>query len=104
MNNLGEGQGFEGMIQQSDISKTLAERGARYGSFTDNSTVSQSLKQCLWSAPRFTQLAPDQKECLEMIAQKIARILNGDPDYTDNWHDIIGYAKLVEDRLNGTNK
>ena len=27
------------------------------------------------------------------------KILNGDPNYVDNWHDIIGYAKLIEDRL-----
>lgn len=32
------------------------------------------------------------------IADKIARILNGDPEYRDNWHDIAGYAKLAEDR------
>src|SRR5690606_10084595 len=30
---------------------------------------------------------------------KIARILIGDPNYADNWHDIQGYAKLVEERL-----
>ncbi len=34
----------------------------------------------------------------EVIADKIARILNGDPNYKDNWHDIQGYAKLAEDR------
>lgn len=48
-------------------------------------------------------LAPDQKEALEMIAHKIGRILNGDPNYHDSWHDIVGYTKLVADRLeNGT--
>ena len=40
-----------------------------------------------------------QAQALEVIADKIARILNGDPNYADNWHDIQGYAKLVEDRL-----
>jgi hypothetical protein len=34
-----------------------------------------------------------------MIQHKIARILNGDPTYTDNWHDIAGYATLVEQHL-----
>ena len=34
-----------------------------------------------------------------MIASKIARIVNGDPDYADNWHDIAGYARLVEKEL-----
>ena len=47
-----------------------------------------------WSA-----LAPHQKESLEMIQHKIARILNGDPNYSDSWHDISGYATLVENML-----
>jgi hypothetical protein len=24
---------------------------------------------------------------------------NGDPEYKDSWHGIIGYTKLVEDTL-----
>jgi hypothetical protein len=35
-----------------------------------------------------------------MIAHMLGRILNGDPDYADSWHDIAGYAQLVADRLN----
>jgi len=45
------------------------------------------------------ELDADQQEALEMIAHKIARILNGDPNYVDSWVDIAGYAKLVADRL-----
>lgn len=48
---------------------------------------------------RVTMLKPDQRECLEMIAHKIGRILNGDPHYEDSWRDIAGYATLVADRL-----
>jgi hypothetical protein len=40
-----------------------------------------------------------QKESLEMIASKIARIVCGDSNHHDSWHDIGGYAKLVADRL-----
>jgi hypothetical protein len=36
-----------------------------------------------------------------MICHKLGRIAAGDIDYADSWHDIAGYAKLVEDRLNG---
>jgi hypothetical protein len=46
-------------------------------------------------------LADDQQEALDMICHKIGRIINGDPDYADSWHDIAGYAQLVADRLNG---
>ena len=51
------------------------------------------------TAPNWPHLADDQRECLEMLAHKIGRILNGDPDYPDSWHDMVGYAKLVADRL-----
>ena len=50
---------------------------------------------------RWLNLADDQREALEMIAHKIGRILNGDPDYDDSWVDIAGYAQLVADRLRG---
>ena len=88
----------------SDIEETLKERGARYGAFKDHAVIAQALRTVMWSAGNpigecWGKLAPDQKQALETIADKIARILNGDPDYIDNWHDIIGYAKLVEDRL-----
>ena len=39
------------------------------------------------------------REALEMIVHKIARIVNGDPNYIDNWIDICGYSKLVIDEI-----
>lgn len=81
------------------IEQTLAERGARYGAFKDHAAIAQDLQDDMRAAPGWKLLAPDQKQALSVIADKIARMLNGDPDYLDNWHDIIGYAKLVEDRL-----
>jgi hypothetical protein len=36
---------------------------------------------------------------LEMIAHKIARVLNGNPDHHDHWHDISGYAQCAAERL-----
>ena len=44
-------------------------------------------------------LKADQKEALEMIATKMGRIVNGDPDYLDSWLDIQGYCQLVIDRV-----
>jgi hypothetical protein len=51
------------------------------------------------ASPKWAQLADDQREALDMIVHKIGRILNGDPNYQDSWQDIVGYAKLVADRL-----
>ena len=87
--------------EAANIDTTLDERGARYGQFKDHATISQLLKATMQSTPGWASLAPDQAEALEMVVHKIARILNGDPNYHDSWHDIVGYAKLVADRLQG---
>lgn len=82
----------------TDIQSTLQERGSRYGDFIDHAGLSQGLKNAMASRG-WHELSCDQKEALEMICHKIARILNGDPNYADSWHDIAGYATLVANRL-----
>lgn len=86
----------------SSIDKTLDERGQRYGEFIGHAHVTQLLKRAMGRHPGWRKLADDQREALEMTAHKIGRILNGDPDYIDSWHDIIGYIRLVEQRLEKT--
>lgn len=82
-----------------ELSKILQDRGEQYGSFYENGTVSQELKEIMRSTDNWAKLLPDQREALEMISHKAARILNGDPDHLDSWSDIAGYAQLVADRL-----
>lgn len=88
---------------QINITDILTERGKEYGLFKDHASITQRLKYIMhteynWNA----KLDPDQCEALEMIAHKIGRILNGNPNNVDSWADIAGYAKLVADRLQGT--
>jgi hypothetical protein len=83
----------------SDISTTLQQRGSRYGELIDNAGVAQALKKVFRAAPNWPRLAADQQEALDQIASKMSRALTGDPEYSDNWHDIAGYAKLVDERL-----
>lgn len=85
------------------VHEILDERGARYGVFAEQARVTQSLKQFLAMEinAREMLIAPDQQEALDMICNKIGRIINGDPNYADSWQDIAGYAQLVADRLNG---
>lgn len=82
-----------------NIDKTLEERGNRYGEFKRHALITQSFKfvteDFLKSENKV--LSHAHKEALEMIFHKIGRILNGDPNYKDSWHDIAGYAKLAED-------
>lgn len=81
----------------SDIETTLAERGARYGDYATRAFITQQIKDAMKWSPNWSGLLPHQRETLEMIAHKIARILNGDPNYHDSWHDIAGYATLSAD-------
>lgn len=97
-----------------NLTETLQERGQRYGKFKGHAEITQALKRLIAlhtplsctraDGSRGDHLAPDQQEALDMICHKIGRIINGDPDYADSWHDIAGYAQLVADRLNGTER
>lgn len=83
------------------VDTILEERGSRYGAFVDHARITQNIKVSFMDSPNWSDMPDDMREALEMIAHKIGRILNGDPDYADSWIDIAGYAKLVADRLEG---
>jgi hypothetical protein len=82
-----------------NIDQTLEERGERYGDFRGHAEITQGIKNVMRTGESWGLLDDDQVEALDMIAHKIGRIVNGDPDYVDSWTDIIGYARLVEKRL-----
>ena len=82
------------------ISGTLEERGDKYGKYFDQAEISQGLQEAMQDTKNWTLLPADMRDALQMISVKISRILNGDYFHADSWHDIQGYAKLVEDRIN----
>lgn len=90
------------MVQS--VTEILHERGTRYGVFMGQAQIAQSIHMVLDQAMQMTgktrfDFAPDQLEAINMIVNKIGRIYNGDPHYSDSWRDIAGYATLVADRL-----
>jgi transposase len=87
----------------TSVGTVLDERGARYGNFIDQARVAQRLKNVAqnFAMQQGKTFDMDQAEAIDMIFSKLARILNGDPNYADNWIDIAGYATLVADRLEG---
>ena len=86
------------------INKTLEQRGERYGKFKDVAATTYALQEILRNAKNHEHMTDDQVIALDMICNKMARIVNGDPNYIDNSHDIAGYATLVEQELNITNR
>ena len=89
--------------EPNNVNAILNERGKRYGDFLGHAAVTQQIKSVVFAHlyHRGKALSPDQQEAIDMIAHKIGRIVNGDPDYADSWVEIAGYAKLVADRLEG---
>lgn len=88
----------------TDVQATLDERGGRYGSFSTHAAITQSLKGIIKASPQWDNMTDAQQEALEMIAHKIGRICNGDPNYDDSWVDIAGYAQLVVNILQSNPK
>ena len=93
--------GIHGFTAKADnnIKNTLDERGSRYGKFEDNADITQELVRVIERAPNYSKLTNQHVEAFHMIFYKISRAVCGDPNYVDNIHDIVGYAKLLEDFL-----
>jgi hypothetical protein len=105
-------------VQQEEVSTTLTvhegggivailtERGDRYGKFSGHAKITQDIKRAMSEHARLHNktFTDSQWESLEMIAHKIGRIVNGDPDHVDSWVDIAGYAQLVADELQGVER
>lgn len=83
-----------GMIQD-----TLNERENTHGSYVQVANLTRSLMANMEFSKNWSELYPFQQEALHMIAVKIARALEGDADEQDHWHDMAGYATLVENCL-----
>lgn len=82
-----------------DTTETIQERSKTHGPFPHVCSVAQALKREMQRAPGWEALNASQKEGLEMVAHKMARILVGDPNEPDHWHDIAGYATLNHNLL-----
>ena len=83
----------------NEIDNTLNERGERYGNYSDVAGTTQHLMSIVECGANYEHLNAEQKTSLFMICNKIARAVNGDPNYIENWHDIAGYSTLIEKSL-----
>lgn len=77
----------------------LEERHKVHGDFSADAATAQRLKDLLRNTPNWAALTAVQREALEMICTKMARIMVGNNNHKDHWLDISGYATLVAQRL-----
>jgi hypothetical protein len=88
----------------------LADRKKVHGEFKIQADIAQSLKETARGRiveisdetrehllQRWETLPAHQREALDMILHKAARILAGDNEHDDHWRDIGGYAKRAEE-------
>jgi len=91
----------------NNTDKILKERGSRYGLYSPQAVfinrVNKEMREQLAQNPRAADLTEEQRclilEGFNMVVNKMARCLQGDPLYMDNFEDIIGYARLVHDGI-----
>ena len=67
----------------------------------EHARIAQAIQDVMRSCPNWGYLAADERQALTVISDKIARILNAPAGtlYSDSFHDIAGYALLVDKRL-----
>ena len=88
-----------GRDMNKTIDETLEQRGNNYGDYRDVAYTAQELKKILRFSKSWHSMEPYMQESMDMICNKLSRIVNGNPYYDDSWHDICGYATLVEKQL-----
>lgn len=82
-----------------DITTITNDRAKTHGDYTDVAECAQVTKELWRSRAGYAKLSRVQRETLDMLAHKIARVLSGNPDERDHWSDIAGYAKITADRV-----
>ena len=80
------------------VRQTLNQRQEQYGSFEDVAMITEQMVDVMRKG-YYENLAYNQKMALYMICSKMARIVNGNPNHKDSWHDIAGYATLIDNEL-----
>ena len=88
-----------------EVNATLAERQSTYGNFEDVAFVTENIMSILAQTRvnGLNDLPHTHRMALYMIASKMARIVSGDFNHLDSWHDIGGYSKLIEDLIKENN-
>lgn len=89
------------------IQDTLDERQKTHGDYSLHAECTQTLKhviRMLLDEHDRPPLKMEHQEALDMILHKIGRIVAGDPNFEDHWHDIAGYAELARQACSSTPK
>jgi hypothetical protein len=82
---------------QDSLPGLLDRRAETHGDYALTAKVCEEIKDSAFWGP--AGLTHEQRNAIANIAQRIARIVCGDPNHPDHWLDIEGYARLIRERL-----
>lgn len=84
---------------EGNVEDTLKQRGSVYGSYDGvlktRASITVNLKKH-YENVHGKKMSKDLEIGLGDIILKLVRAV-GKPEYKDSWHDLQGYAKLMED-------
>ena len=83
----------DGDKAKPDVDSILQERGKKYGDYGKMAGIAQDIKRRMRDGTKFHGLSVKEQESLDLIATKIARVVEGGGT-ADEWLDIQGYANL----------
>lgn len=88
----------------TSVEDTLKERGEIYGDYKNGILFRTEMKKLIYN--RFEQvhgrkMSISQQEFFSDTIMKLSR-LAVTPNHKDSWHDLAGYAKLMEDAIDDT--
>ncbi len=84
------------------INETVEAREETHGDFVDQAEAAIRMVDVLNKSEGWTRCPKWMQYAITMICMKLARIVHGDCRTTDHWHDIQGYARLVEREFDGS--
>ena len=80
---------------KSDIEEILEKRDETHGLYKDIAKTAQQLKKIFREKDDWQYLLPVERESIDLICTKLARLIHGGGDKTDTVRDIEGYARLM---------
>lgn len=87
----------------TEVEATLKQRGEIYGKYEDGLEARAKIMGILADHHQNVNelpLSPAMKVAFHDLTMKIVRAA-GKPDHTDSFHDLAGYATLIERTLDG---
>jgi len=85
----------------SNVNDTLLKRGQVYGDFGKGITLESEIMSNItgrYYAEHGKEMDPWFFMAISKIVMKLSRISTS-PSHIDSWHDIAGYAVLIENHL-----